>query len=274
MEPDLEQARRRAKERLRAERRGEITMQRGSRAAARGRERSVANGIGFPSGRRSWGTSRRRAAAGAERAARLVTRRSPGAGPGGAAARGRPGLARAGLDVALVLGDAETVAPSPPIRGSCAASSPGPGRKPLSCACHSAFLAPEQPRGRRAFAWSSCARGAGANETFDNEYGAMPVLYGAAEVAHDPETTGCCWTAARTRTTASRSTTRSRRRTPRASRSCSSAGATVRAHERARQGPQACLRARASRAGEICALQTPSCATRCCGRARTRSRSC
>ena len=31
--------------------------------------------------------------------------------------------------------------------------------------------------------------GADPNETFDNEYGAMPVLYGAAGVAHDPETT-------------------------------------------------------------------------------------
>jgi ankyrin repeat protein len=67
---------------------------------------------------------------------------------------------------------------------------PGPGRKPLSCACHSAFLAPDQPRapGVRRVVELLLDAGADPNETFRNEYGDMPVLYGAAGVAHDPET--------------------------------------------------------------------------------------
>ena len=68
---------------------------------------------------------------------------------------------------------------------------PGAGRRPLSCACHSAFLAPGQPRapGVRRVVELLLDAGADPNETFDNEYGAMPVLYGAAGVAHDPATT-------------------------------------------------------------------------------------
>ncbi len=64
-------------------------------------------------------------------------------------------------------------------------------RRPLSYACHSAFLRPYSARApgvRRAVRLLLDA-GADANETFDNEYGAMPVLYGAAGVAHDLETT-------------------------------------------------------------------------------------
>src|SRR5215207_6973239 len=58
-----------------------------------------------------------------------------------------PGPAGAGLDVALVTGDAATVAAALDADpGLVARELPGVGRRPLSCACHSAFLAPDQPR--------------------------------------------------------------------------------------------------------------------------------
>ena len=103
-----------------------------------------------------------------------------------------PGLAHAGLDVALVLGDADAVAAAlardPGLVGR---DVPGTGRRPLSCACHSAFLAPSSPRAagvRRVVALLLDA-GADVDETHRNEYGDMSVLYGAAGVAHDLETT-------------------------------------------------------------------------------------
>ena len=67
----------------------------------------------------------------------------------------------------------------------------GPGRKPLSCACHSAFLRPSSPRapGVRRVVRLLLDRGADVDEVHHNEYGAMSVLYGAAGVAHDLETT-------------------------------------------------------------------------------------
>jgi ankyrin repeat protein len=68
---------------------------------------------------------------------------------------------------------------------------PGPGRKPLSCACHSAFLRPSSPRapGVRRVVRLLLDHGADVDEVHHNEYGAMSVLYGAAGVAHDLETT-------------------------------------------------------------------------------------
>ncbi len=103
-----------------------------------------------------------------------------------------PSLARAGLGAALVLGDADAVAEALDaapdlVRREVA----GTGKKPLSCACHSAFLRPASPRApgvRRTIALL-LDRGADPNETFRNEYGDMSVLYGAAGVAHDPEAT-------------------------------------------------------------------------------------
>jgi ankyrin repeat protein len=103
-----------------------------------------------------------------------------------------PALAGAGLDVALVLGDERAVAAAldrdPALIGR---ELDGPGRKPLSCACHSAFLSPSSPRapGVRRVVALLLDRGANVNEVHYNEYGAMSVLYGAAGVAHDPETT-------------------------------------------------------------------------------------
>ena len=103
-----------------------------------------------------------------------------------------PGLATAGLDVALVLGDEaavrEALERDPGVVGR---DLDGPGRKPLSCACHSAFLRPSSPRAPsvRRVVRLLLDNGADVDEVFHNEYGAMPVLYGAAGVAHDPETT-------------------------------------------------------------------------------------
>ena len=103
-----------------------------------------------------------------------------------------PSLAGAGFDVALVLGDDAAVAAAldadPELVGR---DVPGPGRKPLSCACHSVFLRPSSPRapGVRRTVELLLDRGADPNEVHHNEYGAMSVLYGAAGVAHDLETT-------------------------------------------------------------------------------------
>ena len=103
-----------------------------------------------------------------------------------------PALARAGLDAALVLGDhaavAVALARDP---GLVRRDLPGPGRKPLSCACHSVFLRPQSPRapGVRRVIELLLDGGADPDEAHHNAYGAMSVLYGAAGVAHDPEAT-------------------------------------------------------------------------------------
>jgi ankyrin repeat protein len=56
------------------------------------------------------------------------------------------------------------------------------GWAPLLYVCHSCF--PSAPLAR-----DLLARGADPNVTFENEYGAMSALYGAAGVGHDPELT-------------------------------------------------------------------------------------
>ena len=193
MELDLDQARRRAKERLRAARRGEVTLREDREPRLADAQRSVANELGLPSWPALVGARARRPAA----TARSVPRGSCAEALAGradraerAAATPTPALARAGLDVAVVLGDADAVArgaacrPRARARASCRVA----GRKPLSCACHSAFLAPDHPRapGVRRVVELLLDAGADPNETFDNEYGAMPVLYGAAGVARDP----------------------------------------------------------------------------------------
>jgi ankyrin repeat protein len=64
------------------------------------------------------------------------------------------------------------------------ANAPGGPRNwaPLLYVCHSCFPSAALARGL-------LARGADPNATFQNEYGAMSALYGAAGVAHDPELT-------------------------------------------------------------------------------------
>jgi ankyrin repeat protein len=98
----------------------------------------------------------------------------------------------AGLDVALVLGDERAVAAALDRDPDLVARDlPGVGRKPLSCACHSVFLRPSSPRapGVRLVIELLLDLGADVDEVHHNEYGAMSVLYGAAGVAHDVETT-------------------------------------------------------------------------------------
>jgi ankyrin repeat protein len=193
---DLDQARRRAKELLRAARAGDgeaLSRMREDRAPRLAdAQRAVAADLGFA----SWPAlvAHVEVSSGGlqERRARLVH----------AALTGRadiaeqllahdPTLARAGLDVAVVLGDESAVAAAldrdPSLVGH---DLRGPGRKPLSCACHSVFLRPTSPRasGLRRVVALLLDRGADVNEVHHNEYGAMSVLYGAAGVAHDPET--------------------------------------------------------------------------------------
>jgi ankyrin repeat protein len=197
MELDLDQARRRAKELLRAARAGDpdaLARMRGDRPPRLAdAQRAVAGDLGFP----SWPAlvDHVEAARGdrEERRRRLVA----------AALDGRddvaerllahdPALARAGLDVALVLGDERAVAAALDRDPELVSRElPGVGRKPLSCACHSAFLRPSSPRAPavRRVVELLLDRGADVDEVHHNEYGAMSVLYGAAGVAHDLETT-------------------------------------------------------------------------------------
>jgi ankyrin repeat protein len=197
MEIDLNQARRRAKELLRAARAGDAD------ALARMREdrtprltdaqRAVAAELGFA----SWPAlvAHTEAAVGdrGERHARLVNAALSGRDDTVELLLARdPTLASAGLDVALVLGDEDAVTAALDRDPSLVARDlPGVGRRPLSCACHSVFLRPSSPRapGVRRVVALLLDRGADVNEVHHNEYGAMSVLYGAAGVAHDPETT-------------------------------------------------------------------------------------
>jgi ankyrin repeat protein len=200
MELDLDQARRRAKELLRAARAGDpgaLARMRDDRAPRLAdAQRAVAADLGFP----SWPALVVEAQAGGdrdERRARLVAAALGGRediaerllerDPSLAA----PGAADGAFTVALVVGDAQAV-------GEALAADPAlisrdlpAGRKPLSCACFSVFLRPSSPRapGVRRVVELLLDRGADPNEVHFNEYGAMPVLYGAAGEAHDLETT-------------------------------------------------------------------------------------
>jgi ankyrin repeat protein len=193
MELDLDQARRRAKELLRAARagdRGALTRMRDDRPPRLAdAQRAVAADLGFGSWPELVGHVEAARGDRGERRARLVS--AALAGRADVAERllaHDPALARAGLDVALVLGDAAAVAAAlgrDP--GLVSRDLPGPGRKPLSCASHTVFLRPESPRApgvRRAIELLLDA-GSDPDEVHHNEYGAMSVLYGAAGVAHD-----------------------------------------------------------------------------------------
>ena len=197
MELDLDQARRRAKELLRAARAGDpdaLARMRADRAPRLAdAQRAVAADLGF----RSWPALVAHVEAShgdrEQRRARLVS----------AALGGRddvaerlvahdPELTLAGLDVAVVLGDERAVAAALDRNPDLVARDlPGVGRKPLSCACHSVFLRPSSPRapGVRLVIELLLDLGADVDEVHHNEYGAMSVLYGAAGVAHDVETT-------------------------------------------------------------------------------------
>ena len=218
MELDLEQARRRAKERLRAARRGEVALR-------EDREPRLA-------GRAAFGGERARASRRGRRSSAHV--RGDRRGPRGACARGSsrrrspaaptapsalldadPALARAGLDVALVLGDADAVAAAlradPGLVHARAAAS-GP-----QAAVVRVPLGVPRARPRRARpacgAWSSCCSTRAPTRTRRSTTSTARCRCSTAPRAS--RTTrrrrGCCSTAARTPTTASPSTTPSRR---------------------------------------------------------------
>jgi ankyrin repeat protein len=198
MEFDLEQARRRAKELLRAARAGDqyaLAQMRDDRAPRLAdAQRAIARQLGFS----SWPAlvDHEQATVGdrEERRMRLVSAALDGRADVAEQLLARdPALADAGLDVALVLGDPVEVAaalerdqalvarelPGVGLHNAPQAGSPRRGRakehrrRPLSCVCHSLLL----------------DHGADVNDVHHNEYGAMSVLYGASGVAHDPETT-------------------------------------------------------------------------------------
>ena len=192
MDIDLDQARRRAKELLRAARAGDAQLRDDRAPRLADAQHAVARDLGFPSWPALVGHVEASSGDREERRARLV--RAALGGRADVAERllaHDPSLARAGFDVALVLGDAAAVAAAldadPELIGR---DVPGPGRKPLSCACHSVFLRPSSPRAPdvRRTVELLLDRGADVNEVHHNEYGAMSVLYGAAGVAHDLET--------------------------------------------------------------------------------------
>jgi ankyrin repeat protein len=197
MDIDLAQARRRAKELLRGARAGDpdaLARLRSDRAPRLAdAQRAVARELGFA----SWPAlvAHVDVAHGdrEERRRRLVH-----AALGGRVDRVDAllehdrALARAGFDVALVLGDSVAVAAAldrdPHLLGREVADT---GKLPLSCCCHSACLQPESPRAGAVLATIELLldRGADPNEVHHNEYGAMSVLYGAAGVAHNPAAT-------------------------------------------------------------------------------------
>lgn len=152
MELDLDQARRRAKELLRATRAEDpdaLARMRDDRAPRLAdAQRAVAADLGF----RSWPALVAHVEAShgdrEQRRARLVSAALGGRDDIAERLLGHdPELAGAGLDVALVLGDEGAVAAALDRDPDLVARDvPGVGRKPLSCACHSAFLRPSSPR--------------------------------------------------------------------------------------------------------------------------------
>ncbi|MDX6537195.1 MAG: hypothetical protein QOD37_1536 [Gaiellales bacterium] len=103
-----------------------------------------------------------------------------------------PKLADGSLAVSLVIGDAAAVAVALDADPGALEREVAPiGRKPLLCATHSAFAMPDSPRSGDVLGVVSLLldRGADPNATFANEYGDMSALYGAAGVVHNPEVT-------------------------------------------------------------------------------------
>jgi ankyrin repeat protein/GNAT superfamily N-acetyltransferase len=102
-----------------------------------------------------------------------------------------PELGREGLDVALVLGEAERVRAAL-ARDAGAATRPAGAREwlPLLYATHSAFLGGERSDGLVDCARALLDAGADPDSTWQHpEFGALSALYGAAGVAHEPRMT-------------------------------------------------------------------------------------
>ena len=277
MELDLEQARRRAKERLRAARRGEMVLREDREPRLADAQRSVANELGFPSWPALVAHARRPAGTGRSARARLVARgagrargpcgggcspptrrwRAPGSTWRWCSATPRRWPPRSRADPGLV--SARAARPRPE-----AAVVRVPLRVPRA----------RTSRARPASgAWSSCCSTRAPTRTRRSTTSTARCRCSTARPAW--RTTrrrrGCCSTAARTPTTASPSTTPSRRRTPPAWSCCSSAARRcgTRTRSATRSGGRRWCGCCSSAA--TCARRTPSCATRCCGRAGTRT---
>ena len=204
MEISLDQARRRAKELLRAARDGDaeaLGRLRADRDAPRlaDAQRAIAAELGFDSWPKLVAHVEATQGDRAQRRARLLELALTAGGP----ARRRwvraqallehdPALTDGSLAAALVTGEAVAVA-------AAVDRDPGvldreveqTGKRPLLCATHSAFLAPDSPRAGDVLRVIELLldRGADPNATFANEYGDMSAVYGAAGVAHNPEAT-------------------------------------------------------------------------------------
>lgn len=197
MDINLDQARRQAKELLRAARAGDpqalARLRPGRSPRLADAQYAIAQELGFA----SWPTlvTHVEAVAGDrnERRRRLVN-----AALGGRLDRVEallehdPQLATARLDVALVLGetDAVTAALGHDTQLIDREVS-NTAKRPLSCCCHSACLHPRSPRADHVFETIRLLldRGADPNEVHHNDFGTMSVLYGAAGVAHNPDAT-------------------------------------------------------------------------------------
>ena len=284
MELDLEQARRRAKERLRAARRGEVTLREDREPRLADAQRRWRTSSASRRGLRSSRMWRRRPGprGSAERgswAEALAGR----ARPGRAAAGGRPSaLARAGLDVAVVIGDADAVAAAlrrrRRARGARAAWGPG-GASCSRCACHSGFLAPDQARapGRAAPGRAAARRWRrperDVRQRVRCDAGALRRGGCRARPRDDAA-------AARPRRRSGRRRVRlplwSRRATPGASSCCSSAARRYGARTRSATRSAGLIRhaAAAARARRPAPVGPRAARLRCCGRAGRSRRAC
>jgi ankyrin repeat protein len=204
MEISLDQARRRAKELLRAARGGDdeaLARLRKDRDAPRlaDAQRAVAAGLGFASWPALVAHVETTQGDRAERRRRLLDL----ALATGGVARPRwdraqalldhdPALAEGSLAVALVSGDARAVAAALDADPGALEREVAPtGKRPLLLAAHSAFLQPDSPRAADVLRVIEFLldRGADPNATFASEYGDMSAVYGAAGVAHNPDAT-------------------------------------------------------------------------------------
>jgi ankyrin repeat protein len=184
---DIEQARKRAKELLRAWR-----AEARPEAKLADAQRQVARDLGFG----DWPALHRHAQAAAvergERRAALVDWATNGRAEHAQALLDvDPGLARAGLDAALVTGTVDVVAAALQRDPGAAGRETGARNwAPLVYVTHSAFLGGERTDNLLACAVALLDAGADPDAAWRHpEFGALSALYGAAGVAHEPRMT-------------------------------------------------------------------------------------